>query len=412
MRRAVITGIGPVTPVGIGKEAFWDGIRSGRSAVRRVSAFDPSRFCSQIAAQIRDFDPSNYLDLRQAGQLDRYAQFCVAAGRLAIGDAGLDLASEDRSRLGVAIGSALGGIGFAETQYHIYRDKGLRAVDPSLATMMFCGSGSCNIAMDVAATGPVVANSNSCASGAIAIGEALGYIRRGEANTMLAGGAEAPIYPLCFGAFAQIRAMSCRNNEPERACRPFDAERDGFVMGEGAAVLVIEEFHHALNRGARIYCEVIGYGVTNDAYHPTTPLPDGSQAARAMTLALDNAGVKPEEIDYINAHGSSTPLNDKTETLAIKSVFGDHARYVPISSTKGHHAHALGATGAMEVAASALAMERAFVPPTINLENPDADCDLDYVPNQGRAREIHAVLSNSFGFGGINACLVLRKVAL
>jgi len=412
MRRAVITGIGPVTPVGIGKEAFWAGIRSGQSSVQRVSAFDPSRYPSQIAAEIRDFDPADYLGSPQARKLNRYAQYCVAAARLAVQDAGLDLASEDLSRVGVAIGSALGGIGFAEAQYGVFREKRIRAVDPSFATTVFRGSGSCEIAMDIGATGPVIANSNSCASGVIALGEALGCIRHGETNTMLAGGAEAPLFPLCFGAFARNGAMSRRNDEPERACRPFDAERDGFVMGEGAAVLVIEEFHHALNRGARIYCELVGCGVTNDACHMIEPLPDGGQAARAMRLALDNAGVKPDEIDYISAHGSSIPLNDKTETLAIKSVFGDHARKVLISSTKGHHGHALGATGAMEVAASALAMERAFVPPTLNLENPDADCDLDYVPNQGRAREIHAVLSNSFGFGGINACLVLRKVRL
>lgn len=399
MRRAVITGIGPVTPVGIGKEAFWAGLRSDESAVRRISAFDPGLFRTQIAAEVRDFNPSDYLDSKQARRLDRCAQFAVTAARLAVQDSGLDMASETRSRVGVCMGSVLGVAGFA-------------VMDADRAPMVIRGVGSCEIAIDQGITGPVSTNSNSCASGTIALGEALAAIRWGQADIVLAGGAEAPISPLYIDAFSRMGAMSSRNDEPQRACRPFDAGRDGFVMGEGAAVMVVEEFHHALNRGARVYCEIVGYGLTNDAYHATSPLPDGAQAARAMLLAMSDAGLWVEDIDYINAHGSSIPLNDKTETTAIKSVFGDDARRLVISGTKGHHGHCLGASGAIEAAACALAMERSYIPPTLNLDNPDPECDLDYTPKSGRAREVRTAISNSFGFGGINACLVLSKTLL
>lgn len=409
MRRAVITGIGLVTPVGIGKDAFWSGIRSGRSAVQQLTRFDASPYNSKIAAEIRNFDPNDFLAEKRAERYSRYAQLGVASARLAVDDAGLDLNSVHRARLGVAIGSAFGGLASTDEHYTALRQLNPRVVDMELAGVMFSRSG-CAVALELGATGPVSSNSNSCASGTMAIGDALGFIRRGEANIMLAGGAEAPLFPLCFGAFAHSRALSCRNNDPEHASRPFDARRDGFVMSEGAAVLVLEEFHHALNRGARIYGEIVGYGVTNDAYHLTDPLPDGAQAARAIRLAIDQADLKPENIDYINAHGISSPVGDKTETLAIKSVFGDRARFVTISSTKGHLGHAMGATGAIEAAICALAMERAFVPPTINYECPDPDCDLDYTPNSGRAHDIHALITNSFGFGGINACLAMRKV--
>lgn len=409
MRRAVVTGLGLVTPVGIGREEFWEGLLGGRSATRLVRAFDPASYRSQMAAEVTDFDPGRYFDLRRFKRLDRFSQFSLAAARLALNDAALDPSSEDPGRVGVCMGSALGGIRFAEEQVEVFRTQGYRAIDPALALSVFCGAGSCNIAIDIGATGPVTANSNSCAAGTIAIGEALGFIREGAADVVLAGGAEAPVAPLCFGAFAAIRAMSCRNDEPERASRPFDAERDGFVMGEGAAMLVVEEMEHALKRGAHIHCELSGRSLTNDAFHMAAPRQDGASAAQAMRLALADAGAAPRDVDYINAHGSSTPLNDRTETLAIKSVFGERAYRIPISGTKGHHGHALGATGAMEAAACALAIERNLIPPTINLDIPDPECDLDYTPCTGRQCQVDTVLSNSFGFGGINACLVMNR---
>ncbi|WP_319586189.1 beta-ketoacyl-ACP synthase II [uncultured Desulfobulbus sp.] len=409
MKRAVITGLGPVTPIGTGVERFWAGLKGNESAVRRITLFDPSPFKSQIAGEVRDFDPTDYLERKALKRMDRFSQFAVVATRLAIEDASLDIGSLNSDRLGVSIGSALGGIGFAEKQLGVYHTEGLRSVDPSLALSVFCGAGSCNIAIDVGCTGPVTANSNSCASGTIALGEALEFIRSDQADVVLAGGSESPLSPLCFGAFAIIKAMSCRNDDPEHACRPFDAGRDGFVMGEGATVLVVEELEHALNRGAHIYAEIAGHSLTNDAYQMMAPRPDGKSASRAMSLALSNAGVAPEDIDYISAHGSSTPLNDKSETLAIKTVFGDRAYCIPISSTKGHHAHALGATGAFEAAACALALEHGFIPPTLNLDSADPECDLNYMPNQGCSSELRTVLSNSFGFGGINACLVLKR---
>jgi len=399
-----------VTPIGIGADAFWEGLRDGKSAVRTITRFDASSFRSRIAAEVNDFDPVPFIDGKRLRHMDRFAQFCVAASRLALADADLHLEQVDRMRLGVSLGTALGGVSFAESQLAIFSEQGLKAVEPMLAFSVFCGAGSCNIAIATGAMGPVAANSNSCASGTIALGEALGWIRRGEAEVVLAGGAEAPLAPLCFGAFSLLRAMSCRNEEPERASRPFDARRDGFVMGEGAAMLVIESLEHARSRGARIYGEIVGSSLTNDAYHMTAPRPDGTQAARAMAMALADAGMRAEEIDYLNAHGSSTFLNDSTETLAIKQVFNRHAYRMPISSTKGHTAHPLGAAGAIEAAACALALTHDFIPPTLNLEEPDPACDLDYTPRTGRHQPLQAILSNSFGFGGINACLVLRKV--
>ncbi|MDO8587984.1 MAG: beta-ketoacyl-ACP synthase II [Armatimonadota bacterium] len=408
-RRAVITGLGMVTPIGIGKEAFWEGVRAGKSAVRRATRFDPSIFRSHCAAEVDGFNAEDYLDPKKAKRLDRFAQFAVVSAILAAADAGLDVSREDPNRVGVSIGSALGGTAFAEEQYGVFRGQGLRSVDPSLAVAVFCGSASCNIGITLGITGPNVANSNSCSSGTIALGEALRFVRSGEADVVFAGGAEAPLAALCYGAFAIIKAMSARNDEPEKACRPFDLRRDGFVMGEGAAVLVIEELQRALKRGARIYAELLGYGLTNDAYHMTAPLPDGTQAANAMTRALDDARVDPAGVDYINAHGSSTLLNDRTETAAVKRVFGERAYRIPISGTKPLHAHSLGAAGAIEAAICALAMENSYVPPTINLDEPDPECDLDYVPWNPREQKIDCLLSNSFGFGGINAALVMGK---
>jgi 3-oxoacyl-[acyl-carrier-protein] synthase II len=409
MRRAVITGIGPITAIGTGRDAFWAGLREGRCGVRGITAFDASAFSSRIAGEVPDFDPAAWFEGKHLKRLDRFAQFAIASARLAVTDAGLDLAREDRDRVGVCLGTALGGVATAEGQVGVFQARGLRAVEPSLACSVFGGAGSCQVAIDLGATGPVSANANSCASGTIALGEALGWIRGGQAEVILAGGAEAPLAPLCFGAFALLRAMSTRNDAPAAACRPFDARRDGFVMAEGAAMLVVEELEHARARGAAIYAEILGYALTNDAHHMIAPRPDGTQAARCMKAALRAAGVTPAEVDYINAHGSSTPLNDRTETLAIKQVFGTATR-VPVSSTKGHHAHALGATGAIEAAACALMLTRGFLAPTLNCEEPDPACDLDYIPCQGRTQRVRTVLSNSFGFGGINACVVLRAM--
>jgi 3-oxoacyl-[acyl-carrier-protein] synthase II len=408
-RRVVITGIGAVTPIGLAKEGLWDGLRAQRSAVRHVSRFDPSPFRSHCAAQVDDFVPTDHIEAKRAKRLDRFGQFAVATSRMAIADAGLDLAREDRERIGASMGTALGGVGYAEEQLGRFITGGLRDVDTTLALAVFGGAASCNVAIEFNLLGPNSTNAMSCASGTMAIGEAFRLIRDDYADVMVAGGAEAPLAPLCFGAFALIRAMSTRNDDPASASRPFDAGRDGFVMGEGSAVLVLEERDRAIARGAPIYAELLGYGTTNDGHHMTAPLPDGSQAARSMRMALRDADVEATDIAYVNAHGSSTPLNDPTETSAIKQVLGDHARRIPISSTKGYYGHALGASGAIEVAICALAMERGWLPPTVNLETADAACDLDYVPREGRARQADCVLSNSFGFGGINAALVLAR---
>jgi len=407
-RRVVVTGIGAITPIGITGTNLWDGVRAERSAVRSLTRFDPSIFRSHNAAEVNDFVPSDHLDAKRAKRLDRFGQFSVVAARQALEDANLDLASEDRDRIGTMMGSALGGVAYAEDQLGLFLKQGLRAVEPMLALTVFGGASSCNIAIELGVRGPNSTNSMSCASGTIAVGEAFRQVRDGYADVMIAGGAEAPLSPLCFGAFALIRAMSTRNDDPGSASRPFDRDRDGFVMGEGSAVLILEERSRAIARGAPIYGEVLGYGLTNDAHHMTAPLPDGSQAARSITLALADAEIAPNDVTYVNAHGSSTPLNDPTETLAIKRAFGDHAYRMPVSSTKGYYGHALGASGAIEAAICALALRNRWVPPTVNLQTPDEACDLDYVPSVGRPADLDVVVSNSFGFGGINAAIVMR----
>lgn len=410
-RRVVITGLGPVTPIGTGVEAFWEGLRSAQSVVRRLTRFDPAPFRSHVAAEVDGFDPTAFMEPKRAKRLDRCSQFTLAAARLALLDAGIDLAREDRDRIGAMMGSALGGVEFAEREHEKYLTGGVRAVEPGLALTVFVGAASCNLAIDLGITGPNITNGMSCASGAIALGEGCRAIQRGEADVMLAGGAEAPLSPLSYGAFAIIRAMSTRNDDPTTASRPFDRDRDGFVMAEGAAVLVLEERDRALARGAPVYAEIAGYGLTNDAHHMTAPRPDGRQAARAMQLALDAAGVPGSEIGYVNAHGSSTPLNDPTETLAIRQVLGRHAERVPVSGTKGYYGHALGASGAIEAAICALASRRHWLPPSVNLLEPDPACELEYVRGAGAAVEPEYLLSNSFGFGGINATLVFRTSA-
>jgi 3-oxoacyl-[acyl-carrier-protein] synthase II len=408
-RRVVISGIGAITPIGITGRNLWEGVRAERSAVRSLTRFDPSIFRSHNAAEVNDFVASDHLEAKRAKRLDRFGQFSVVAARQALEDAGIDLAAEDRDRIGAMMGSALGGVAYAEDQLGLFLTKGLRAVEPMLALTVFGGASSCNIAIEFGVCGPNSTNAMSCASGTIAVGEAFRQIRDGYADVMISGGAEAPLSPLCFGAFALIRAMSTRNDDPGSASRPFDRDRDGFVMGEGSAVLILEERSRAIARGAPIYAEVLGYGLTNDAHHMTAPLPDGSQAARSITLALSDADIAPTDVAYVNAHGSSTPLNDPTETLAIKRVFGDHAYRMPVSSTKGYYGHALGASGAIEAAICALALQNQWVPPTVNLHTPDEACDLDYVPSAGRDAKLDVVVSNSFGFGGINAAIVLRS---
>ncbi|NOT09720.1 MAG: beta-ketoacyl-ACP synthase II [Gemmatimonadales bacterium] len=408
-RRVVITGIGPVTPIGTGAEAFWEGLRAARSRVRRITRFDPAPFRSQMAAEVDGFDATQWIEPRRAKRLDRCSQFTLAAATLALRDAGLELEKEDPDRVGAMMGTALGGVAFAESEHEKYLAGGLRAVEPGLALTVFVGAASCNLAIELGITGPNITNGMSCASGAIAIGEAFRAVQRGEADVMLGGGAEAPLSPLSFGAFAIIRAMSTRNDDPATASRPFDRHRDGFVMAEGAAVLVLEERERARARGATIYAEVVGYALTNDAHHMTAPRPDGKQAARAMRSALSGAEVPGEAVGYINAHGSSTPLNDSTETLAIRQVLNGHAERVLVSGTKGYYGHALGASGAIEAAICALAAKRGWLPPSVNLNEADPACDLDYIRGQGKELEPEYLLSNSFGFGGINAALLFRS---
>lgn len=410
-RRVVITGIGCVTPIGTGSEGLWDGLQARRSAVRAITRFDPSPFRSRIAAEIPDFRPQDFLDRRNARRYDRFSQLAVVAAGLALADAELALEREDRDRVGAMMGSALGGVAHAEQQAGAYAAAGLRGVDPALALSVFGGASSCNIAIEFGLTGVNSTNAMSCASGTIAVGDAFHAIRDGRADVMLAGGAEAPLAPLCFGAFAIIRAMSTRNDDPEAASRPFDVGRDGFVMGEGAAVLVLEERGRALARGAPVVAEVLGAASTSDAYHMTAPRPDGSQAARCLTLALADAQIAPGEVSYVNAHGSSTPLNDKTETLAFKRAFGAHAAKLAVSGTKGYYGHPLGASGAIEAAVTALALARGWLPPTVNLATRDPECDLPYLEQPVAARAPGVAVSNSFGFGGINAAIVLGRGA-
>lgn len=406
-RRVVVTGIGCITPIGNATPGLRAGLRSRRSAVRRIDRFDPSPFRSRIAAQVDDFEPADYMERSRIRRTDRFAQFSIAAARLALTDAGIEPSALEPERVAVQIGSALGGIAHAEEQYHLYLTQGVRAVSPLLALSVFGGSASCNISIEFGFTGANATNAMSCASGAIAIGEGWRLIREGGADIALAGGVEAPLSPLSFGAFAILKAMSTRNDDPARASRPFDCERDGFVMAEAAAILILEEYEHASKRGARIYAELCGYATSSDAFHMTAPRPDGQQAGRAMREAIAAAAIDPSEVDYVNAHASATPLNDSTESRTIRHVFGEHADRIAVSGTKGYHAHALGATGALEAAITALAIHDSWIPPTLNLETPGPECDLPYTNGTGVEREIRYAISNSFGFGGINAALVL-----
>lgn len=410
-RRVVITGLGPITCIGKGVEGFWKGILAEKTGISKIETLDVSQFGVRVAGQIKDWDPEEFFPTHRLKRLDRYAQFSVASARLALDDAGIEHSHDKpNDRIGVSFGTALGGICKAEEQYIRFLKKGARGVQPTLAVQVFGGSAHSNIAIDFGFRGVGTTNSNSCASGTVSVGEALRYIRDDFADIVVAGGAEAPLTTITIGAFDIIKTMS-RNEDPEKASRPFDKLRDGFVMGEGAASLILEELEHARARGAKIYAEVLGYSLNNDAFHMTTPLPTGDSCIRAMRDALADANVAPEQIDYVNAHASSTQLNDSAETMSIKEVLGSRAKQIPVSGTKGYTAHPLGATGAMEACICALALDRQWVPPTINYQNPDPACDLDVVPNHGRDAKLNYIMSNSFGFGGINACIVLGKVA-
>jgi 3-oxoacyl-[acyl-carrier-protein] synthase II len=407
-RRVVITGIGAITPIGHGADGLWSGVLANRSAVKPIDRFDASDFPSRIAAQIDDFDPADHLDARRARRLDRFSALTVATARMAVEHAALTPANGMAPRTGVWIGSALGGVAFGEEQHAAYVTRGVRGVAPTLALAVFGGAGASNVALDLELTGPAVGNANSCASGAMAIGQAFHAVRDGIVDVALAGGAEAPLAPLTFGAFALIRVLSQRNDDPATASRPFDRDRDGFVMGEAAAVLVLEERESARRRGAPVIGELLGFGSSNDAYHMTAPRPDGRDAARAITAALDDAGMGPDRIGYVNAHGSSTPLNEAAEARAIRAALGSAAADVPVSGTKGLYGHALGASGAVEAAITALALQRGVLPGTCNLVTADADIGLDLL-TQSRNATPAAALTNSFGFGGMNAALVIGR---
>ena len=419
-RRVWITGIGVITPIGTGRDAYWDGVRAARSAVKRIDRFDPSPFRSQVAAQIDDFDPLDHMDPKTARQLDRFSQFGLAAGRLALADAGLATngtnaqSGADRDRFGVYLGSALGGIAYAEGQHERFLERGIRSVAPNLALAVFGGAAPANIGIALDLRGPILSTANSCASGAVALGEALRAIRDGTIDAAIAGGAEVPLSPLAFGAFDIIRALSPGSNDtPERAARPFDAGRDGFVMGEGVGLLVLEAEEIARARNARPYAEVMGYGSTSDAFHMVQPRADGREAARAATVALADAGVAADELDYVNAHASSTPLGDVAEARALALALGDRARTIPVSGTKALYGHPLGASSAMEAAICALGIQRGWMPGTANLETPDPAV-LEQLPGllrDGRDGRYERVLSTSFGFGGLNAAMVFGAVA-
>jgi 3-oxoacyl-[acyl-carrier-protein] synthase II len=416
----VITGLGPVTAAGVGVDALRAGLRRGVSPVATVTAFDPAPFRSRMAAEVSDFDPSKFMDDKTARRTDRFVQFALAAATLAVQDAGLGgpdpgaagsggagQSGLSPTRTTIQLGSAMGGIAHAEAQLRRYLERGARALDPRLATTTFAGAASCQLAIHFGVTGPNSTNAMSCAAGTMAIGEAARLIREGTVDAALAGGADAPLAPVCYGAFASLRAMSKRNDEPAAACRPFDVDRDGFVMGEGACVLVLEERQRAEARGARIYAEVAGYASNNDAYHMAAPRPDGAMAAAAITAALDEGSLSSADVDHVNAHASATVLNDVTESRAIQTALGASADSVSISGTKPFHGHALGASGAIEAAITCLAIRDAWAPPTLNLHAVGDGCDLDYVGGPGREQNIEVALSNSFGFGGINAVLLL-----
>ncbi|MEJ7619226.1 MAG: beta-ketoacyl-ACP synthase II [Aquificaceae bacterium] len=411
MRRVVITGLGAVTPIGTGVQKFWENLIAGVSGVDIIKRFDPieAGLTVHIAAEVKDFEPERYFDKKEAQKVSDFIKFAVAASEEAIKDSGLLESKYDPYRVGVIIGTGIGGLRDIEEQQKVLMEKGPRRVSPFFIPYGISNMASGLVAIRFGFKGPNYCVVSACATGNHAIGDAMRLIQRGDIDVAIAGGCESAITPLGVAGFASMRALSTRNDEPQRASRPFDADRDGFVMGEGAGILVLEEYEHAKARGAKIYAELVGYGATDDAYHITAPCADGEGAYMCMKLALEDAGIRPEEVDYINAHGTSTPLNDKSETLAIKRLFGEHAYRLKISSNKSMIGHLLGAAGAVEAVATVKTIETGIIPPTINLENPDPECDLDYVPNKAINYPVRYALSNSFGFGGTNACLVFKK---
>ena len=409
-KRVVITGLGAVTPIGIGHKAFFENLIAGKSGAGRITRFDPAAYTSQVAAEITDFEPEKFMEKKEALKLVRFIQLAVAAAKLAVGDAGLKITESNADRIGVLIGSGIGGIDFLEQQAYVLKEKGPSRLSPFTVPYDITNMAAGIVSIHLQAKGPNSCVSTACATGTHAIGDAFRILQRGDAEVMVAGGSEASICPLGIASFCAARALSTGfNDDPQKASRPFDGKRDGFVMGEGAGVVILETLEHAKARGAQIYAEIVGYGMSGDAYHITAPAPGGEGAARAIKAALKDAHLSPEDIDYINAHGTSTDLNDKYETMAIKTAFGDRAKKLAISSNKSMIGHLLGAAGAVELIATVLTIKNGQVPPTINWEVPDPDCDLDYVPNKSRQMEVKAAISNSFGFGGHNAVLAVKK---
>lgn len=408
-RKVVITGLGVIAANGISKTKFWEANVRGESGVDRIASFDASQYQTKIAAEVKDFNPADFMAELTARHCDRFSQFAIGCAKMAKDDSALKLDEQDPERIGVVMGSGLGGMFFYEKQLLVIQEKGPSRCNPRSVPRIMPNAPAAEVAIELKLKGPNLAVAAACASGNHALGQAFELIRRNKADIMFSGGTESPIIPYTFAAFDTLRVMSRRNDSPREASRPFDKERDGFVMGEGAAVLVLEELQHALKRNAPIYAEIIGYGLNSGAYHMVIPAPEGEDAARTMALALKDAGIKPRDVDYINAHGTSTSLNDKTETQAIKKVFGEYAHKIPVSSTKSMIGHAVGAAGAIEAAVCCLTIQNNVIAPTINYKNPDPDCDLDYVPNQARTQKVNVALSNSFGFGSNNATLIFRR---
>ncbi|KEF40941.1 MAG: 3-oxoacyl-ACP synthase [Cyanobium sp. CACIAM 14] len=410
LRRVVVTGLGAVTPIGNNVAQYWEGLSTGRNGVAPITLFDASRHACRFAAEVRDFDPTGWLEPKEAKRWDRFCQFGVVAAKQAVADAGLTIDDANAQRVGVAIGSGVGGLLMMETQAHVLADRGPDRVSPFCVPMMIPNMATGLAAIAIGAKGPSSAVATACAAGSNAIGDAFRLIQLGLADAMICGGAESAITPLGVAGFASAKALSFRNDDPATASRPFDAERNGFVIGEGAGVLVLESLEHAKARDARVLAEIVGYGMTCDAYHYTLPSPGGVGAAEAIRLALADARLEPEAVDYVNAHGTSTQANDSNETAAIKSALGAHAMTIPVSSTKSMTGHLLGGSGGIEAVAAVLTMGHNLIPPTINYSTPDPACDLDVVPNQAREHTVNVVISNSFGFGGHNVCLAFRRM--
>jgi 3-oxoacyl-[acyl-carrier-protein] synthase II len=408
-RRVVITGIGLVSSLGIGTAETWRALLAGTSGVTRVTRFDITGYAAQIAAEVKGFDPLDFIDKKDVKKMDVFIQYAVAASQFAMDDSGLRITAENAPDVGVFIGSGIGGFQTIEREHSALLEGGPRKISPFFIPSAIINLASGQVSIRFGAKGPNLATCTACSASAHAIGESFEIIKRGDAEVMIAGGSEAAITPMSLGGFAALRALSTRNDDPGRACRPFDKDRDGFIIGEGAGTLILEELGHATTRGAKIYAEIVGYGMSGDAFHITAPSEDGDGGVRAMRMAVRKAGIQPEQVDYINAHGTSTPYNDKLETLAIKTLFGDHARTLAISSTKSMTGHLLGGAGGLEAGISALAVHHQIAPPTINLEHPDPECDLDYVPCKSRPMAMTYALSNSFGFGGTNAALLFKK---